>query len=155
MPSRLVLHKSSNFSDEEIDGFIEAIDKLGIPTINFITIMESDFRLYRNGKYPPFRGSCLEINDKTNILYTRGSIEFYKTYPGNYVPQPIEVRLYETDESASQICEEILSLTKLNWNNTQLDGKYPITLASARAVGKILKYLPENENVQSRYSYYM
>jgi hypothetical protein len=52
-------------------------------------------------------------------------------------------------------CQEILSLTKMNWNNTQFDGKYPINLQCARKVGQILKYLPEDVEPQVRYSFYM
>ena len=53
------------------------------------------------------------------------------------------------------IAEEILALTKMNWNNTQFDGKYPITLHCARQVGSILKYLDESERPPTSYSYYM
>ena len=50
---------------------------------------------------------------------------------------------------------EILSLTKMNWNNTQFDGAEPITLRAARQVGSILKYVANDEPVHSRYSFYM
>jgi hypothetical protein len=42
-----------------------------------------------------------------------------------------------------------------SWNNTQFDGKYPVTLGCARKVGEILKYLGEHEPEQTRYAYYM
>lgn len=42
-----------------------------------------------------------------------------------------------------------------NWNNTQFDGSWPITLRVAREVGKILKYVPEGNAIQSRYAFYM
>jgi argonaute-like protein implicated in RNA metabolism and viral defense len=62
----------------------------------------------------------------------------------------------ESDESPSVICSEILALTKMNWNNTQFDGKYPITLQCARRVGDIMKYLGENDaEPQISYSFYM
>jgi argonaute-like protein implicated in RNA metabolism and viral defense len=84
-----------------------------------------------------------------------GSVKYYETYTGLYVPQPLEIRLVESDESASVICAEILSLTKMNWNNTQFDGRQPITIACARRVGEIMKYLGENDKPQISYSYYM
>ena len=46
-----------------------------------------------------------------------------------------------SDESSDVICAEILALSKMNWNNTQFDGKYPITIQCARNVGHIMKYL--------------
>ena len=51
--------------------------------------------------------------------------------------------------------EEILSLTKMNWNQTQLDGRYPITMRTSRVVGKILKYVPPGAPVAARYANYM
>lgn len=156
-PARLVIHKSSNFRTGEIEGFREASDELRVNALDFVTIMDTDLRLLRGtGRiYPPYRGSHVELNSSTHLLYTRGSVGYYKTYPGKYIPQPLEVRIVESDESPSVICQEILSLTKMNWNNTQFDGKYPITIQCARKVGEIMKYLKENDNPQISYSFYM
>jgi hypothetical protein len=154
-PGRLVLHKSSNFSGEEIDGFGEAVAESRINAVDFVTILKTDLRLLREGIYPPYRGTHIEIDEKTHLLYTRGSVSYYETYPGLYIPQPLEIRIVESDESPGVICKEILGLTKMNWNNTQFDGKYPITIECARRVGQIMKYLSEDEQPQIRYSFYM
>ena len=53
------------------------------------------------------------------------------------------------------LAEEMLALTKLNWNNTQFDNGAPIVVTAARKVGNILKYVPDAETPQSRYSFYM
>ncbi len=53
------------------------------------------------------------------------------------------------------LCKEVLGLTKMNWNNTQLDNKYPITIGCARRVGEIMKYLGENEQPKESYAFYM
>jgi hypothetical protein len=154
-PSRLVLHKSSNYSPEELRGFRQAASEFQISTIDFVTIQHTDIRVFRQGSYPPYRGTRIELDENTHLLYTRGSVKHYKTYPGLYIPQPLEVRMIECDESPEVLCEEILGLTKMNWNNTQFDGKYPITIQCARKVGEIMKYLEENERPQIRYSFYM
>lgn len=154
-PGRLVMHKSSNYNDAELEGFQEAKNELRISAIDFVTILDTDFRLLRKGIYPPYRGTQIEIDEKTHLLYTRGSVKYYKTYTGKYIPSPIEIRIVGADESPKVICEEILSLTKMNWNNTQFDGKYPITLSCARKVGQIMKYVDENEQPQISYSFYM
>jgi len=65
------------------------------------------------------------------------------------------LRIAEAEESPAFLAREILGLTKMNWNNTQFDGKYPVTLGCARKVGEILKYVGENEPAQTRYAYYM
>lgn len=51
-PARVVVHKSSNFSDEEIAGLEEAANDFNIETVDFVTVMDSKLRLYRDGIYP-------------------------------------------------------------------------------------------------------
>ena len=154
-PARIVLHKTSNYNDEEIDGFNEAAQELRLSYLDLVTIHDSNTKLFRTGLYPPQRGSCILIDETTQLLFTKGSVEFYQTYPGLYVPRPLEIRIIQSEETAETICNEVLSLTKMNWNNTQLDGKYPITIECARRVGLIMKYIPENVTPQSKYSFYM
>lgn len=154
-PARIVLHKTSNYNEEEIYGFNEAIRELRISYVDFITLLDGSTRLFRGGLYPPQRGTHIEISDTTHLLFTKGSIDYYQTYPGLYIPRPVEVRIFQSEESPRIICEEIMSLTKMNWNNTQVDGKYPITVECARKVGLIMKYIPDNIQPQSKYSFYM
>lgn len=154
-PARVVVHKTSNFTEAEMDGFIRAANDLRIDTVDFVTVMDSKLRLFRNGGYPPYRGTLLELGGSRQVLYSRGSIWYYKTYPGMYIPQPLELRIVRSEQSPAFLAREILGLTKMNWNNTQLDGKYPITLSCARKVGEILKYLEEEDRPQIRYGYYM
>lgn len=154
-PGRLVMHKTSKYNSTELDGFKAAADKLQVGSVDFITILDSTMRLTRDGEYPPYRGTHVELDEQTHLLYTRGFVKHYGTYPGLYVPQPLEIRIVEADESPGVICSEILSLTKMNWNSTQFDGKFPITIECARNVGKILKYLDEHDQPQISYSFYM
>lgn len=155
LPGRLVLHKTSNFSENELAGFSAAVKHSGIHSHDFVTVQDTEIRFFRDGLYPPLRGSMISLDDKRHILYTRGSVEYYRTYPGLYIPAPLEIRIVETDVSPKVLCEEILALSKMNWNNTQFDGKYPITIGCARKVGEIMKYLEPSEKPQIRYAFYM
>jgi hypothetical protein len=154
-PKRLVLHKTSNFNEDEIYGFTQAAKELHINQIDLVSIQTSDIRLYRNGNYPPMRGTHFIMSDKHHLLYTRGSVPYYETYPGRYIPRAIEIKLAAYDESPNVICDEILALTKMNWNNTQFDRQMPITIECARNVGEILKYLEPDDHMQLKYSFYM
>jgi hypothetical protein len=72
-----------------------------------------------------------------------------------YVPRPLGITFADTTSSSRALAEELLALTKLNWNNTQFDNINPIIVTAARKVGRILRYVPATETPQSRYSYYM
>jgi len=92
------------------------------------------------------------------LLYTRGSVPFFETYPGLYVPRALEIQFDNVEQSRETLCREILALTKMNWNNTQFDMREPITLRAARRVGDILKYIPNDapeSRIAARYSFYM
>lgn len=155
LPARLVIHKSSNFDKNEIAGFNTAAEEKGIKFLDLITILDTEFRFLRSKEYPPIRGTKIQLTDDRHILYTRGSVPYYETYPGMYIPQPLEVRIIQSAESSQTICKEILELTKMNWNDTQFDGKNPITIKCARKVGEIMKYLGEEERPEISYRFYM
>jgi hypothetical protein len=152
-PARVVLHKTSKYSTDELAGFSETAASLF--SADFLTIDKTFVRLFRHGGYPPLRGTYLELDDDRGVLYSRGSVPFFGTYPGLYVPRPLLIRRARGETPLKALAAEVLSLTKLNWNNTQFDGSWPITLRVAREVGKILKYVPEGSPIQSRYAFYM
>ena len=118
-------------------------------------IRKSSVRLFRTGQYSPLRGTFLELDARRSLLYTRGSIPFYQMYPGMYVPRALEIDSVETETPARTLAQEILALTKMNWNNTQFDSALPITLRAARQVGAILKYAGDQAAITSSYAYYM
>ena len=155
MPARVVIHKTSTYDQDEIDGFIKGIQDRNIDLYDLVYITRSYTRLYRIGNYPPLRGSAIEVDDDQVMLYTRGSVDFFQTYPGMYVPRPLEIVAEDSDRSVSAIAKEALALTKMNWNNTEFDNSMPITILAAKKVGRILKYLGPMDNASSLYSYYM
>jgi hypothetical protein len=93
LPARFVLHKTSSFTPGEISGFQAAADERSLDSLELSWITSSDgARLFRPGAAPPLRGTLLTLRDQELILYTKGSIEFYSTYSGMYVPQPVGIR---------------------------------------------------------------
>jgi len=155
LPARVVVHKTSGHNDAELGGFREALRTNGVDSADFLSVGRSFTRLFRDGEYPPLRGTFLTLDRRTHALYTRGSVDFFSTYPGMYVPSPLRLICDDVEQTPSSLAWEIMALTKMNWNNTQFDNRNPITLRAARGVGNILKYTEEDDRVQPRYSYYM
>ena len=156
LPARVVVHKTSIFNQDELAGCESAISDLDIDSFDLLSVAESYTRLFRTGYYPPLRGTLLNIDDSKQVLYTRGSVDFYQEYAGLYVPKSLLIRREKADATPMQLATEILQLTKMNWNNTQFDSLTPITVKAARDVGKMLKYVTgKNEPVQDSYRFYM
>ena len=64
-------------------------------------------------------------------------------------------RYFQTDRSQTELAGEILALTKLNWNKTQFDSLYPITLAGSRRIGEIYQWCPDPPNEPMTYAFFM
>jgi hypothetical protein len=155
-PARLVVHKTSRFTDSECSGFKAAANLHGVGQLELIWVHERDtIRVFRPGQHPPLRGTLLNVDRDRYVLYTRGSIDFYETYPGMYIPDPITIRPVDINHRPELLAEEMLALTKLNWNHSQLDGRLPITLRASRKVGDVLRHVPAEGGVARRYHYYM
>ncbi len=154
-PARVVVHKSSPHNVDEIDGSIRALQAFSIEPeqADLVSITRSYTRLFRGERYPPLRGTLLDTGGEILVLYTKGSVDFFSAYPGMYVPLPLGFRCDKATETPTFLAQEILALTKMNWNNTQFDGGQPITLRAARQVGSILKYL--DADFEPNYRFYM
>ena len=154
-PARVVVHKTSNFDDGERAAFRSAIESEKISIYDLITLDRSRIRLYREGYYPPLRGTWATLEPKSHILYTRGSVAFYEEYPGMYVPQSLLVKFFHSEGQCAGTMKDLLLLSKLNWNNIQMDSTLPITISGARAVGSIMRWAPESALVHREYRFFM
>ena len=152
-PRRVVIHKSSRYTLDERTGFTEALKK--IAEVDLITVgVTGNFRLFREGEYPPLRGALMEAGDN-HFLYTTGYLPELKKYPHPHVPAPLHIVDHYGDTVKPQLLNEILILTKMNWNTANVDGTFPITLQFSRRVGDILRELPNNRTPKLKYSYYI
>ncbi|OAM91257.1 hypothetical protein OH491_22375 [Termitidicoccus mucosus] len=154
-PDRVVIHKSSGYDQAELDGFNEAAEEAKVRFRDFTALTRAAFRLFRIGTYPPLRGTHIILDEMNSLLYTRGSVAFYRKHPGPYVPRTLHIRYYQTDRTQSDIAAEILALTKLNWNKTQFDSFYPITLGGSRRIGEIYRWCANPPGDPITYAHFM
>jgi hypothetical protein len=142
VPARVVVLKTSRFRPEEAEGIDAALERLGIDLCDLLWLQESSpIAVFRDGNYPVLRGTFVDLKGK-GLLYTRGSVPYYGTYPGLRVPRPLLLVPHESSDSTlPKLAEEVLALTKVNWNTTQFDQKLPAPIKAAREVGRILKHI--------------
>jgi hypothetical protein len=154
-PARVVIHKTSRVVPEEASGFDAAAKEHRIDVVELLAVRRSLTRVFRAGTYPPLRGTFVQLQDNRGLLYLKGSVNFFETYPGLYVPRALEFTTFRAETPVQQLATEMLSLSKLNWNNTQFDGGEPITVRAARRVGDILKCIPEGGSVQPTFRFFI
>ncbi len=151
-PVRIVIHKSTLFTDAEKTGFGKASQGL---KKDFVTISQTKgIKFMRNGKYPVLRGTLITLTESQHILFSSGYTPRIRTYPGHSIPHPLFIT-HMGDSEISEICEEILGLTKLNWNTTAFSTFLPITLEFSSRVGDILSEIDPNARLQHHYKFYM
>jgi hypothetical protein len=153
LPTRIVVHKTSRYSADELKGLKRATTS--IPQRTFVAFGQRAIRFFRIGKYPPLRGTTIQLPDKSLILYTHGYIPYLRTYPGARIPEPLEILEAWGGDDPTRVSKEVMALTKMNWNSAKFSTKQPITIAFAKEVGKILSELPPNGVIQQHYRFYM
>jgi hypothetical protein len=153
LPRRLVIHKTSKYWPDELKGFLEPLKEIEL--YDLVALYSTGIRFFRTGQYPVLRGTYCSISDQAHFVFTQGYVPYLETYPRSHVPEPLEIVQHIGDSTKKKICEEILALSKMNWNNTDFANKQPITLSFAQKVGEILSYVPDNEVPNPQYKFYM
>lgn len=158
LPERLVVHKSTRFTDEEIDGCENASSEMDELDIVHITERTGLRAYHEKYDYPVVRGTVITSKNKPNeaILFTSGYVLSLATYPGPTVPRPLHVICQRLDTSIETVCKDILGLTKLDWNSSTFYTKLPVTIGVSYKVGKILaEMVVADIPPPNSYRYYM
>lgn len=161
LPERVVIHKRTRYTTDEINGIKASLHKAGIKRIDLIEIAyEPDARFVAMSvynrelqvdKFPISRGTCLVTNNHTALLWTHGIVPSvrqtnYKFYlGGRSIPAPIKIIKHYGDSNIDVIATEILGLTKMNWNSLDLYSKLPSTIDSSNQIARIGKLLSRFE----------
>ena len=122
LPDRVVIHKSSGFDQGELDGFNEAAGFQKVRFRDYMALTRSQIRFFRYGSYPPLRGTHIIFDEDNSLLYTRGSVPFYRKYPGPYVPRTLHIRYFQTDRSQTELATEILAQVQFGFGRFESNG---------------------------------
>ncbi len=153
LPSRVVVHKTSEYQPEEETGFKAGLLKK-VAGCDLVWMRPTGFRLLRRGMREPERGIFCSIENRHHYLFTTGYVPWWDEYPGPHIPAPVEIGVCgATDIEARG--REILTLTKMNWNSAEGIGRHPITILFARHVGIVMTEMDEDATPNPLYRFYM
>lgn len=161
LPTRLVVHKSTEFKSEEIEGCFDAWSRSeGLELVQVqqdagwqgvkIEIPRSAHKSGRGvpASYPVDRGSFLSLGGLEVLLWTQGNAReavrngnFYKE--GKGIPHPILLRRFAGHGGWDESCRHLLGLTKMNWNNDSLYDRIPVTLSYAQTLAQTVRRMPQ------------
>lgn len=158
-PKRVVIHKTTEFKPEEVDGCFDAWS--GSETVDLYQIQQEN--LWRGiqieaprsaGKviglpsaYPCNRGTYLQIGKLETLVWTQGNVpnathgrSFYKE--GKGIPHPLLLRRFAGHGGWHNQIKAVLGLSKMNWNNDSLYDRLPVTLSYASTLARTVKRMP-------------
>jgi hypothetical protein len=140
-PKELFIHGRTTFNEEEWNAFKEAApDGTNVIGVR-IKATTGDTKLFRNGDYPVIRGTAIIIDDHNAFLWTTGFIPRLDTYIGPETPNPLFITvLRSTGElpNIRTVLNDIMGLTKINYNACKYNDGLPVTVKFADKVGDVL-----------------
>lgn len=136
-PEQIFIHARTNFNDDEWEGFSSAA--IGKTTVVGVKIKsDGTFKIYRDYSYCVPRGTVLQVTDTQGYLWSRGFIPRLQTQMGLEVPNPLNIEITRGTMDFRTVCQDILSLTKLNYNACIFADGLPVTLRFANSIGEVL-----------------
>ncbi len=171
LPKRVVVHKRTRFTKDEINGICDSLKMAGISDIDLIEItFEQDVRylatkvvqneLQIDG-FPMSRGVCLVTSKDSALLWTHGIVPSvrnpsYKYYlGGRSIPTPLKITKHYGEGNINAIATEILGLSKMNWNSFDLYTKLPATIHSSNEIARIGNLLSRFEGKTYDYRFFI
>lgn len=110
---------------------------------------------HRYGQNPVLRGTALLVDDRSAYLWTVGYTPRLETYPGREVPNPLTVKVRRGDAKIETVLEDLMALTKLNYNSAGFSDGLPVTLRFADLVGEILTAGPDGGSTWLPFRHYI
>lgn len=165
LPKRLIVHKTTHFTKNEIDGAFDAIPaSVDLELLQIIQdspwrgIKYNNFGSWSPDNYPVNRGTYFQLDSHEILLWTQGVIplnnrQYYKE--GKGIPSPLLIRRHAGSGGWDQNCQAILGLTKMNWNHDGIYDRLPVTLGFASVLARTIKRMKEVTDKPYEFKYFM
>ena len=142
MPKEVFIHGRHRFSDAEWEGFTSALPA-ETKLVGVRIRSSQDLRVFRpTANSPVLRGTGVKIGAREGYLWTTGYIPRLATYPGFETPKPLLIEICRGEGDLWTVMQDVLALTKINYNACEFSSGLPVTLKFADRIGEILTASP-------------
>jgi len=167
---KLVLHKTTHFTRDEMDGICNALE--GIDNIELLQIQQfSNWRAIKLRKkqdgsghefdgFPIDRGTIIQLDEFSFLLWTHGLVQsneltkpYYQGKRG--IPTPLLIKRFRGTDPIETVANDILKLTKMNWNGAELYKTMPVTIDFSKRLSVMGKQLEELGNKAYDFRYFI
>jgi hypothetical protein len=153
-PGRVMVHKTSEFKPDEIDGSMEALHLC--EAVDLLQIVEDvGWRAVRidaeagarkgtPAAYPVPRGTLIGLGPGEALLWTHGDVrgiaERRSYFQGaRSTPRPVRLVRHAGHGPWDDTARAALALTKMDWNNDALYDPLPVTIGYAKVLARVVK----------------
>lgn len=145
-PTELFIHGKTRFSFDEWEGFRSTVPESC--RVVCIRIREDhSIKLFRRGVTNVPRGLAWAVSPTKGFLWSKGFVTRLQTYPGREVPNPLEIEIVRGEADINVVMNDVLALTKLNYNTCIYSDGVPVTLRFADTIGEILTAGPVQDEL--------
>lgn len=159
LPKRLVIHKTTAFKPEEIEGAFDALT--GVPEIECIEVGAAScwrgvWLIDAGGKsysvkpsgYPVPRGTMVVRSSTSALVWVAGNAPEVSTkgdyfQGGKSIPKPLLLTRHAGRGSLELIAHEALALTKMDWNNDALYDPVPVSIRYSKRLAQTIANVPD------------
>ncbi|MEZ5991413.1 MAG: hypothetical protein R3E76_03575 [Planctomycetota bacterium] len=141
-PNELFIHGRARFDADEWGGFASAGTAAGTKVVGIRMAKVPTFKLFTEHNYPPLRGTVVVQAPNRALLWTIGYVPRLGYSMGVGQPNPLSVEVVRGTSDILQVCRDVLSLTKVNYNACIFGDGLPVTLRFADNIGSILTAAP-------------
>jgi len=153
-PRRVMVHKTSEFKPDEVDGTMEALHLC--ESVDLLQVVEdvswrgvriessSGAKKGTPAAFPVSRGTLVGIGPRDALLWTHGDVSGI-TKRGSYfqgarsTPRPLRLVRHAGHGPWDDTARAILGLSKMNWNNDALYDPLPVTIGYAKVLARVVK----------------
>lgn len=171
LPRRMVVHKTTAFKSEELDGAIDAlscvqevecIEISSSPGWRGVWLKESSMHGQRSEPdgYPVPRGTCLHRSGTSALVWVAGNAP-RAALRGDYyqgkksIPRPISLTRHAGQGALETTAIEALALTKMDWNNDALYDPVPVTIRYSQRLAQTIANVPSLPGKEYPYRLFM
>jgi hypothetical protein len=157
-PKELFIHGQTSFNNDEWSAFEEAV----APETNVVGVRirktNGETKLFRDGDYPVLRGTALVLDERNANLWTTGYVPQLDTYIGPETPNPLFITVLRSKRAMptiERVLEDIMGLTKINYNSCSFNDGLPVTVRFANMVGEVLTLGSAKGTERQPFKYYV
>src|SRR5271166_826336 len=170
-PRRVMVHKTTEFKTDEVDGCMEAFHLC--EAVDLVQVVEDvgwrGVRIDNGGEgarkgkaaaFPVSRGTLMSLGPREALLWAHGDVQGINERGSFFqgarsTPRPLRLVRHAGHGAWDETARAALALTKMDWNNDARYDQLPVTLSYAKVLARVVKRMPSLGSAPYQFRFFM